>query len=65
MVHACKQRCRPKSAWLAVKYRDWWYYVDDSDTDSKITFTLMMVMTRANLLSTKKGSPVLTLPVGH
>jgi hypothetical protein len=64
-VHACKQLCRPKGAWIAIKYRDYWYYIDDRDRQSKITFTLMMVMWRANLLATKKGSPVLTLPVGR
>jgi hypothetical protein len=64
-AHCWKGWCRPKCAWIAVKYRDYWYYIDDADNDSKVSFTLMMVMARANLLSTKKGSPVLTLPIGR
>jgi hypothetical protein len=65
-VHAVKQHRRPKCAHVAVKYRDYWFYIDDRDTDSKTTFTLMMIMTRVNLLGTRKsGGPTLTLPVGR
>jgi hypothetical protein len=64
-VHSCKQLCRPANAWVAVKYRGYWFYIDDRDNDSKITFTFMMVMTRANLLVGPKTSPTLTLPVGR
>jgi hypothetical protein len=64
-VHSVKQCCRPKQAWVAVKYRGYWFYIDDSDYDSKISFTLIMVMARANLTSVPKGGPTLTLPVGR
>jgi hypothetical protein len=65
-VHSCRQVLRPKNAYVAVKYRDHWYYIDDRDTDSKIAFALMTTMTRVNLLGVRKtGGPALTLPVGH
>jgi hypothetical protein len=64
-VHSVKQRHRPKQAWVAVKYRGYWFYIDDRDNNSKITFTLMMVMARANLLGVPRGGPTLTLPVGR
>lgn len=63
-VHSAKQFCRPPCAYIAIRYRDRWYYIDDRDTDSKITFALMMTMTRVNLLGSRKGGPALTLPVG-
>jgi hypothetical protein len=62
-VHSVKQHRRPACASVAVKYRGYWYYIDDRDSDSKITFSLVLAMTRVNLLGTKKGGPMLTLPV--
>jgi hypothetical protein len=65
-VHSVRQHLRPKCAAVAVKYRDYWYYIDDRDADSKITFSLMLTMTRVNLLGVRKsGAPALTLPVGR
>lgn len=55
---------QPRSAAVAVKYRGWWFFVEDSDLDSKATFTLL-----AQLMSLQAGvesgpGPVLTLPLG-
>jgi hypothetical protein len=63
-VRSVKQRRRPEQAHVAVKYRGYWFYIDDRDNDSKMAFGLMMTMTRLNLLGTRKGGPLLTLPVG-
>jgi hypothetical protein len=62
-VHSVKQHWRPACASVAVKYRDYWYFIDDRDADTKATFSLLLTMTRINLIGTKKGGPVLTLPV--
>jgi hypothetical protein len=62
-VHAVKQFRRPDCAFVAVKYRDYWFYIDDRDVDTKATFSLLLTMTRINLLGTRKGGPTLTLPV--
>ena len=66
-IHSCPGHAhkRPRCAYLAVYYRDHWFYVDDHDSDSKITFSLVLMMTRVNLLGVRKGGPTLTLPVGH
>ena len=62
-VHSLKQFRRPECASVAVKFRDYWFYIDDRDADTKATFSLLLTMTRINLIGTKKGGPVLTLPV--
>jgi hypothetical protein len=64
-VHFANQHGRPEHAYVAVKYRGYWFYLDDRDADSKISFSLMLAMTRINLLGVRKGSPALTLPVGR
>lgn len=58
------QRLPPQNASVAVKYRNYWFYVDDSDLNSKSTFTFL-----AQLGSLQAGveagpGPVLTIPVG-
>lgn len=62
-VHSVKQHRRPECASVAVKYRDYWFYIDDRDADTKQTFSLLLTMTRINLIGMKKGGPTLTLPV--
>jgi hypothetical protein len=65
-VMSVQQRCPPPNAYVAINYRDWWFYIDNSDNDSKMTFNLMMVMIRVNLLGQRRGGgPALTLPVGR
>lgn len=62
-VHSVKQHRRPDCAFVAVKYRDRWFFIDDRDADTKATFSLILTMTRVNPTPAKKGGPVLTLPV--
>jgi hypothetical protein len=54
---------KPPNARIAVKYRGSWFYIDDSDLDTK--YTLLLVEQLAALLGGKveKAGPVLTLPV--
>jgi hypothetical protein len=65
-VHHVKQHCRPEHALVAVKYRDYWFYIDDRDNDTKATFTLMMELVRLDVSDRGKGlAPALTLPLGR
>jgi hypothetical protein len=65
-VHASKGHKPPSCAYIAVKYRGWWYYIDDSDLTSKVTFGLMLYLSRLDFGSRHAvGGPVLTLPVGR
>ena len=51
---------------VAIRYRGWWYYVDDADPKSKRAFlTLrMLVGLRLHKPSHDQVAPVLTIPVG-
>jgi hypothetical protein len=57
----------PKSAYVAVKYRGQWFYIDDSDQQSKATFALVLGVIRLDFARQRIGStgPVLTLPAGR
>ena len=55
---------RPKSAAVAVPYRGHWFYVEDSDLDSKSTIALLIELLNMSADSDLAGAPTLTLPVG-
>jgi hypothetical protein len=51
---------------VAIRYRGWWYYVDDTDPDSKRAFLFLRVLVGLRLHKTGEDqlAPVLTIPVG-
>jgi hypothetical protein len=66
-VQTSKGHKPPKSAYVAVKYRGVWFYIDDSDQQSKATFALVLGISRLDFARETIGAtrPVLTLPVGR
>jgi hypothetical protein len=68
-VHVCKgaKHKPPASAYVAVKYRGYWYYIDDADQASKTTLALMIQLSRLDFTRRQRtgGGPFLTLPVGR
>jgi hypothetical protein len=56
---------RPKNAAVAVFYRGSWFYIDDSDLDSKSTFSLLGQVFALESGNVESMTPVLTLPVGN
>ena len=59
----------PPCAAVAVRYRGYWFYIDDTDHATKSTFVLLRGSRQVDLGPTpadRKGSgPILTLPVGR
>ena len=65
-VRTCKAHKPPPTAYVAVKYRDYWYYIDDRDQASKTTFSLTLELSRLDFgLQEATSGPFLTLPVGR
>jgi hypothetical protein len=54
----------PADPFVAVQYRDHWYWIDDRDFDSKRVFTALMLL--LNLVETGREQqlPVITIPTG-
>ena len=54
----------PATAHVAVQYKGYWFYIDESDRDSKSTFSLLMELSRLELgVRTGQQAPLLTLPL--
>lgn len=56
-------RKRPAEAFLAVSYRGHWWYIADSDLDSKSTFSFLSQALELLSSDVKASGPVLTLPI--
>jgi hypothetical protein len=66
-VYSCPGRRRPANAYVAIPYRDHWYYIADDDAASKSTLLLILQMNRLDLKRDlpNGSSPALTLQVGR
>lgn len=55
---------RPDNAAVAVAFRGNWFYIDDSDLDSKSTFSMLGQIYALQSSDVRVAAPLLTLPVG-
>ena len=59
-------KCRyfaPSQAFVAVRYRGHWFYIDDADVDSKDTFAALTILFALQAGDVRAAQPVLTIPV--
>ena len=54
----------PENAFVAVKYLDYWFYIDRGDIISKRTFTFLMILFSVTETGGKEGLPLVTIPSG-
>jgi hypothetical protein len=64
-VHVSTGHKPPPTAWVAIKYRGYWYYIDDRDQQSKATLTLVLALSRLDFGRGQPAAPFLTLPIGR
>ena len=64
LFHVCVSRHRPDLAYVAVKYRDFWYSIRDDDLSSKTTLNLFSELLRLQKIGAVEGQPILSLPLG-
>jgi hypothetical protein len=53
---------RPEDALVAVPYRDNWFWIDDTDIDSKRMFSFLMLLFSLTETGEKTGAPIVTVP---
>lgn len=62
--HVLSGEDRPDDSFAAIKYRDHWYWIENTDLKSKQVFTLMLFMTTLTNNTGSNVAPVLTIPTG-
>lgn len=55
---------RPDHPYAAVKYKDYWYWIEETDITSKRVFVMMLFLTTLTNRSDPGMGPVLTIPTG-
>jgi len=56
-------RSKPDDEFVAVRYRDYWFWVNDRDYESKVMFSFVMLLFSFTE-SEKAYAPVVTIPAG-
>jgi len=60
-------RDEPEDAAIAVEYRDYWFYIDESDTKTKWFYNIMRTLWSATIAGSanQKAAPILTIPLSR
>lgn len=53
---------RPRDAFVAIRYRDHWFWIDDRDLKTKRTFGFMMLLFTLADTAEKEALPLITIP---
>ncbi len=54
----------PEDAFVSVRYKDYWFWIDDRDFLSKRAFTFLMILISLTESGGKEGLPIITIPSG-
>lgn len=63
MLHVYFSKLKPANAMSLINYRNGWFYIDDSDNDSKSTMALLHLLFSLQSSDVQGVMPVLTLSV--
>src|SRR5215470_2189436 len=64
-LHVLSGVDRPASAFTAVRYQDYWFWIDNQDFASKRTLSFMMILLALAETGGAAPAPALTLPAGQ
>lgn len=59
-IHSSKEK--PANAFVAVPYRNAWFWIEDSDLKSKRAFTFMLMLFTLSDTGEKEAMPLITIP---
>jgi hypothetical protein len=62
LLHVRSSGKPPDDAYVAVKYRDGWFWIDDRDYDSKAAFSFLMLLFSLTETGTSQTAPIVTVP---
>jgi hypothetical protein len=55
---------KPKDAFIAVSYQNYWFWIDKRDLRSKSFFSFLMMIFSLTETGGKEGAPIITVPAG-
>ncbi len=60
-IHSSREK--PGDAFLAIHYRNYWFWIDDRDLRSKALFTFLYFLFSLTETGGKEGAPIITIPI--
>ena len=54
----------PDDSFVSVRYKDYWYWIDDTDFSSKRVFSFVMILFSLTESGTNTSLPLVTIPAG-
>jgi hypothetical protein len=60
-THIYSSRDKPQDAFTAIRYQDYWFWIDNKDINSKRNFALLTIFMSLTESDQKAGSPLLTI----
>jgi hypothetical protein len=54
----------PENPFVSIRYRDYWYWIDDTDFSSKRIFSFVMILFSMTESGSDVGLPLVTIPTG-
>jgi hypothetical protein len=66
-IHIHVSKNEPKRVAVAVNYRGYWFYIDDTDLNTKFFFRMLQTLWSISIAASadQKAAPVLTIPVSR
>jgi hypothetical protein len=64
LIRVHSSRLCPGDAFLAVPYRNHWFWIDDRDLRSKSLFSFLLFVFSLTDTEGKEGAPIVTIPAG-
>ena len=61
-IHSASDK--PEDAFISVRYKDYWFWIDDGDFPSKRIFAFMMILSSLLESGSEAGIPLVTIPSG-
>jgi hypothetical protein len=65
-IHIQRSKVKPQAASVSISYRNSFYYIDETDQDTKMMFRILRIFWNDRIAATAQfdNAPVLTIPVG-
>lgn len=64
VIHVYSGEDEPADAYVAVKYRDCWFWIDDRDPRAEAMLTFLMILFSLTETGGASGAPLVTIPAG-
>ncbi|MEY4388268.1 MAG: hypothetical protein RLY20_3551 [Verrucomicrobiota bacterium] len=62
LVRIRSSKEKPSDAFVAIRYRDYWFYIDDRDLKTKRAFAFMMALFTLSESGDRDNLPLITIP---